>query len=123
MAFRMVKTILGRDETINGIDYVAQDSAGSFNTYIDTCQTTSLHYTDIIAQRIANGDLPANYAEYSGSFVSETFDRIEQRMVRTVDFDSEGQFDIWRNWMHELALDSAGVTFFDEQESIVTSTV
>lgn len=123
MAFRMVKTILGRDETINGIDYVAQDSAGSFHTFIDTDQTTSLHYTNIIAQRIANGDLPANYAEYSGNLVSETFDEVEQKMVRIVDFDSEGSFTQWRTWMHELALDSAGITFMSKTESITTSTV
>ncbi len=120
----MVRTQVGRiDDTINGIDYTAQDSAGSFNTFIDTCQTTSLHYTDIAAQRIANGNLPANYFDYAGSLVSETFDEVAQRLVRTVDFDSEGQYTQWRTWMHELALDSAGKTFFDETESLVTSTV
>tara|TARA_B110000285_G_C14931379_1_gene517482 strand:- start:410 stop:847 length:438 start_codon:yes stop_codon:yes gene_type:complete len=145
MAFRMVKTVIGRkDETLNGIDYIIQDSAGSFLTFVDTCQTTGRHYTEIIAQHVANGNhnnLPENYLDYSGNLVSETFDEVEQKLVRIVDFDSEGSFTKWRTWMHGIApagsspdgfnadfIVDASVTgivstFMSATESITTSTV
>ena len=138
----MVKTVIGRkDETLNGIDYITQDSAGSFLTFIDTDQTNDTHYTEIMAQRVASGNLPANYLDYCGNLVSETFDEVEQKLVRIVDFDSEGSFTKWRTWMHGIApagsspdgfnadfIVDASVTgivstFMSTTESITTSTV
>jgi hypothetical protein len=137
MAFRMVKTVIGRkDETLNGIDYITQDSAGSFLTFIDTDQTNDTHYTEIMAQRVASGNLPANYLDYCGNLVSETFDEVEQKMVRIVDFDSEGSYTQWRTWMHGTTANGfladkivdpsvTGIvrTFMSTTESITTSTV
>ena len=124
MAFRNTRVTAGLiDQAVNSVDYVMQDSAGTFQIYLDTCQKTGVTFNQIVTQRLANGDLPTNWADYAPTIVSTTFDEVEQRLTKVLDFDSEGQYITWRSSVEGILLDSAGTTGLFEVESSATATV
>ena len=124
MAFRNTRVTVGLiDQTVNSVDYVMQDSAGSFQTYMDTCQATGADFKSIADSRIANSVLPANYLDYAPTVISSSFDEIEQKFTKVLEYDSEGQYTIFRAWMQEILLDSAGTTGMYAVESNTTETV
>lgn len=124
MAFRNTRVTVGLiDQTVNSVDYVTQDSAGAFQIYMDTCQKTGVTVNQIIAQRLANGDLATGWLDYAPTIVSTTFDEVEQKLTKVLDFDSEGQYTMWRSSVEGILLDSAGTTGLFELASNTTATV
>ena len=124
MAFRNTRVTVGLiDQTVNSVDYVTQDSAGAFQTYLDTCQKTGVTVDQIVTQRLANGNLDANWLDYAPTVVSTAFDEVAQKLTKVLDFDSEGQYTVWRSSVEGIRLDSAGTTGLFELASNITATV